>query len=518
MSFIQQWRRHYLIVFVFLAALLLRLYTISDASIVFWYDQARDFALVQQIIDGDLKIQGPSASGTNDTIYHGVFYYYYILPWVWLGGGEPVLVNVALAILGALAIPLVYGLSYWLWRRRALSTLFAVLLAVSFLNTQLATWLSNPHTLTLSVPLFYYFFHRLFFSERAPRPWRCFVGLGLSLGLSVQAGIFEVYLIMPIVLAYLLRAWQTKRVFYWSLAQMIWFSAAAVLSVSSMLLTQYLLISRGILDLHNLPLGGQGGELSWGLLEHIGKMYLQQFQLMLSPAWPQLSYLFLPVLLLAWWRLRSQQRWSALLLLTAPIWLLAVQQRNSPHLFIGVELLVYLLLAFGLLQIWRSCRLGSLAVGLCVLVFVMSNLLGLERNKQAMRHHFYPVQNGTFLRQQLALLDHTYQLAAGAPFTLSSSTNPFSINVTWGYLYKTYGPSRYGYLPHFVGPDQIGLVGQDFLPRSEQPAALHFTILEPDTGLNEKMTEIFMGEQDSYSQLVEEVKFGSLLLQVRQAQ
>ena len=62
--------------FVFFLAIFFRLLSIRDNKIYFWFDQARDANLSRQIIENkDLKIQGPSASGTNDTIYHGVLYY-----------------------------------------------------------------------------------------------------------------------------------------------------------------------------------------------------------------------------------------------------------------------------------------------------------------------------------------------------------------------------------------------------------------------------------------------------------
>jgi hypothetical protein len=194
-----------------------------------------------------------------------------------------------------------------------------------------------------------------------------------------------------------------------------------------------------------------------------------------------------------------------------------VQQRESGHLFIGVELLLYMLLGFGLQEMWRQQKISKIAVLLFLAIFITSNLLVLQDWRLRGKHYFYPVQSGAFLSHQLDLLRYTYHKAAGQEFSISTLTNPYAINVTWGYLYKTYGLREFAYLPKFVGPDQVGLVGKDFLLRQDRPSALHFTILEPDTGLNDKMTEIFMGEQDSYSSLVEEINFGSLILQVRQA-
>ena len=57
--------KKYSIFLVFLLAVLIRFFFIKDQNVFFYFDQARDAAISQSIIlEKDIKIQGPSVSGT----------------------------------------------------------------------------------------------------------------------------------------------------------------------------------------------------------------------------------------------------------------------------------------------------------------------------------------------------------------------------------------------------------------------------------------------------------------------
>jgi hypothetical protein len=71
----------FFLILMFLLAFFFRWNMIANQEIYFTYDQARDALTAQEIIEQrDLKIQGPSASGTHDSVYHGVAYYYVLAP------------------------------------------------------------------------------------------------------------------------------------------------------------------------------------------------------------------------------------------------------------------------------------------------------------------------------------------------------------------------------------------------------------------------------------------------------
>lgn len=81
-------KEHYKVLAIFMLAVTIRIYSVGNNSVLFWYDQARDFTIVRDIVvNHDIKVQGPSASGTNDTVYHGVLYYYLISPFYLISNG-----------------------------------------------------------------------------------------------------------------------------------------------------------------------------------------------------------------------------------------------------------------------------------------------------------------------------------------------------------------------------------------------------------------------------------------------
>lgn len=93
-------RKNYLLIIIFLLAFILRIYSISDNRVFFYFDQARDAVISTSIIDNkDFKLMGPSVSGTNDSLYHGVLYYYLIAPVYALSHGSPFFVSVYLSAL-----------------------------------------------------------------------------------------------------------------------------------------------------------------------------------------------------------------------------------------------------------------------------------------------------------------------------------------------------------------------------------------------------------------------------------
>ena len=97
---------------LFLLTFLVRLFLIENNSFIFRWDQARDATLSRKIIEEhDLKIQGPSASGTQDQIYHGVLYYYLIAPLYTFSGGDPRLVIFVLSFLFSTSVIPVYFLT-----------------------------------------------------------------------------------------------------------------------------------------------------------------------------------------------------------------------------------------------------------------------------------------------------------------------------------------------------------------------------------------------------------------------
>jgi len=143
---------------ILLAGILFRWFLIENGNILFWYDQARDAIVSQEIINNlDLKIQGPSASGTNDSVHHGVLYYYLIAPLYAIFKGNPIMVSFSLGLLSLLTIWPITWLTWRFTKSKIMALAAATLYALSVESSQTGTWLSNPMISIISVPFSFSF-------------------------------------------------------------------------------------------------------------------------------------------------------------------------------------------------------------------------------------------------------------------------------------------------------------------------------------------------------------------------
>jgi hypothetical protein len=117
------------------------------------------------------------------------------------------------------------------------------------------------------------------------------------------------------------------------------------------------------------------------------------------------------------------------------------------------------------------------------------------------------------LSKQKQLIDYTYQSSNNKAYSLCAITSPLFLNPVWSFLYKSYGENIYGYLPAWAGQKQV--LHKNFLPDDRSREKLRYLILEPEGGIPEtaKQTAVFL--EDHVSKLIEEKKFGQIVVQKR---
>ena len=101
------------------------------------------------------------------------------------------------------------------------------------------------------------------------------------------------------------------------------------------------------------------------------------------------------------------------------------------------------------------------------------------------------------------------------PFSINTLTLPLWTNTTWDYLYSWYGLRKYGFVPEFLGHDQVGLLGVDAMKKIDKPLDKTFFIIEPHIGIPEREYNLEIGAEDSKTVLISEIKYNDLILQVR---
>src|SRR5258706_15831838 len=129
----------WLLVPIFLVALILRWWYLPQKALSFAYDQARDAFTVQNILNGHLKILGPPVSGVPG-LFHGVLYYYVIAPTYYIGHGNPVLVAFFLSFISSLGVFTVYFLTKCLVKDKRPALIATLIFAFSFEASQYANF------------------------------------------------------------------------------------------------------------------------------------------------------------------------------------------------------------------------------------------------------------------------------------------------------------------------------------------------------------------------------------------
>ncbi|MBI2599954.1 hypothetical protein HYW43_03475, partial [Candidatus Daviesbacteria bacterium] len=178
---------------------------------------------------------------------------------------------------------------------------------------------------------------------------------------------------------------------------------------------------------------------------------------------------------------------------------------------VGLVVPAILSLTLFLRNIWKiDKRFVYLIIGLSLI----SNLVTIFKiNPEG--QIILVIPNGMNLKNEFKLIDETYKIAAGEKFSVNTITLPLWTNTTWAYLYDWYGKGKYGYVPQFLGHDQIGLLGAGALRKIDKPLNRSFLIIEPTEGIPPRFYSEELDTENSRTRLTKEINYGSIKLQVR---
>ncbi len=503
------------LILVFLLAVFLRWHFSKEYHFLFFYDQARDAYVSRQIIENkDLKLQGPSASGTNDSVYHGVLYYYLIGPLYTFSHGDPQAPVLALAVLSATGVFPLYWLMLSVSKRRDISLLFAGMYAASSSSIFSGIWLSNP---ALAMPILGWFYLSL---------WKCFyekksswlLVVAISLAAAIQSALWLVYLVAPLALSFLYLLKNDKSAARLLLKPRFVVPAVALFAVltSSMIITEFLMWRRGILSLSAIEGVTRVRPDPARVVVDLWYLYGNKLLTSIVPGQPILSSLVLSIVYFKRSVLKKAGSAFFGLMLLSPLFLFSIQPRMIDQYIVFIEVGLYglmLLILPSLPKYWQSKKI-------LLVFFVLFCVVQFQVGQEYISHpeHYFPrtVQKGVLLIDQLNVIDQTYAFAAGEPFSISVFSNPIGYYITWAYLYDWYGMEHYGYKPTYVGPSQVGLYGSNLLVRSDTPMPNHFLIVEPDVIASKSDLNDFIAEYSRNSEVLEGTfSFGAMQLEQR---
>lgn len=489
---------------IFVLAFLLRVWFLDKLSLTFGYDQARDAYISQEILKGDLKILGPPASTPG--LYHGVFYYYLLAPAYFIGQGNPAVVAYWVGFLNALAVFVVFYLAYLFSKSEKAGLVSAFLFAISFESVQYATWLSNPTIGIWTVPLIYL---GLWIWIKEKKIWGAVVS-AVGLGLSIQAEIFLIYHIVPLVIwLWLSRKKIVKK-------QLAVFFLVLFISLSTMVASEVKFGFRGISGILSLLTSQDSIVASKGLGDFLILFLNQLGKVFAYSSYPgNIGYggMIVFALIVATyvkWDKKSIS-WQPFLIswLLSHITVVSVGGTSTPFLLVGIGPAISILLGIYINSLLPANKIPALIISI-LLLFSNLNMIVKENPKGST---IFAIQKDMLLRKQISLIDYTYRESYGKPFVVNSLTSPLWINIVWTYLYKWHGQSKYGYVPGWIGRDQIGQL--DSLPKTDAKDGFYYLILEPMGGIPQRYLEETLDEANAKSVVVDEDQYGELRVQKR---
>ncbi|MBI3103944.1 hypothetical protein HYZ05_03305 [Candidatus Daviesbacteria bacterium] len=486
------------ILLLIILSFILRTLFIPQGSVSFHYDMARDAFLALQIWNNfDLKIIGPPTSTPG--LFHGPLYYYLLAPLYGLGKGDPRVAAFFLSFLNSLAVIPIMLLAKDLFKNLKLVILAGALFALSFEATQYGPWLSNPSPAVLTVVLFFYFL----------RIWQKGKLSGLYFAalmavFSFQFQFFLIYLLLLIPLfGYIFKIKLNLRQIFISL--LIIFLGLGTFIISAVKFKTVQSIFSGFLNIttsSQIDFRSQFSDLLLNYIDRFTEIFIYNF-------FPTNVFLggLLAILVLLF--LRKGKFILFILFSNLPIFIFG----GHSNTYVNVGLLSGAILAvINLIKL--TAKWSKLFPAILIGVIFSSNLYAFFKNAP-LGQIILVIPNDMVLKNQMKLIDFTYEKAEGQSFSINTLTLPLWTNTTWAYLYSWYGQKKFGYLPKFYGHDQIGLLGNKVLEKVDKPLDKTFFIIEPHVGIPDNIYHLEIGSEDSKSELISEEKFGDLRVQER---
>lgn len=487
----------YIIVLICIATAI-RILPIFNNSISFHYDMARDAYEARSIWDsGDFKIIGPPTSTPG--LFHGPLYYYLLSPLYGLGDGNPRTVSLFLSFLNSLTIIPLFILAEKIFKNKNTAFLAGLLLAFSFEATQYGPWLSNPSPAMLTMGLF---FLGLWIWHKGKSAG--LYAATLAAALSAQFQFFLIYLFAVIVIFKFLFKVKVSRkeVLVSALIGLLGLSTFIIALIKFKSLESILGGFLGISVNSQIDFRVKFTDLLINYVNRFSDLFINNFFPVNVFLGGILGFLILYIV-------RKEKFILFLLLSNFLIFIFGGHTSN----YVNIGLVIPAIL--GVIVLIKKIHGLSKTLATCFIVLILiANIYTIFKNFSVGQIALV-IPKDMILRNQLKLIDKTYQVAGGKAFSINTLTLPLWTNTTWAYLYSWYGKSKYGYVPYFSGHDQIGLLGNEDLKRVEEPLDISFFIMEPHIGIPANFYEDELNSENAKTNLGEQINFGEIKLQIR---
>jgi len=457
---------YFLLALILALSAFFRLYKLN-IILGFWYDQGRDALVIWDFIhNGKLFLIGPVTG--IEGIYLGPFFYWLMVPFYFLGGGNPVFPAAFFSVLTILAIFLIFWLAKEIYGY-PVALLSAFLYGFSLPLVIFSRWMANPNPLPFFALVTLIFLWR--FIDKKDN--KSLIGASFFLGLCLQCEAASAIFFLPATLIIIL--WQ-KRVL--SKLNILFFSFIAFFVT---LLPQIFfdLRHQGILRsaFKTFLIGDKS--FNFSLFETVKVRFILYFDTFFGKLLPQnffkLALLAFFFLTLYFFRKQIFQKGGKLLAiwLASPLFFFLFYQGNHGYVwdyyFTGVIPAFIILFSSGIFFLTRKVSFSKVIIGAFLILFATINLKGLA--------DYYKAGLGISLSSQLKAIDWVYQDARGKDFNTDVYVPP-QIPYAYTYLFKWYGITKYGYEPK---AELVKNLYTLYEPDSQHPNLLENWLVRQDT-------------------------------------
>lgn len=428
---------------ILLIAIFLRTYNIPQ-TLLFHFDQGYHGLAIREIWESK-RIALLGHKTDVEGVFHGSFFYYFMLPFYLISGWNPAGVSIILAILDSFTVIFIYLLGRDLFNKDV-GIIAAVFYAVSYALISYSRWLSNVTPIPFFSTLFFYFLLKAYQEKIRFFPFACLF-LGIIAQLNGAIGFF-LFLLLVVSLLFLgKKLWTRKSLLLFSLI----FFLLPALPLILFDFRHNFLVSRSIASMLLERGGGFSYEQTVTHFNFLGS----EFASLLTYKFPAIALiLFLMVLIaLGHCRLTRQLSWRQvkillIFLLVPLVGLLFYPGGIHQFFFIGVLPLFVLLLSWGL-NYWFNRKLLKPVMTAFIFVIIVVNLYHWQG---FLKPGFNLIPIGTrnliTLEDRLMAVDFMHQRALGKPFKTLIYIIPYFQEQPWDYVFSWYGKSKYGYLPN----------------------------------------------------------------------
>lgn len=440
-------KKEYLFLLViFLMGFAVRFISVWPANTIIGFDQARDLFDAEKIINGHLRIIGPTA-GNNPHLHHGIAWIYFLVPPL-LISNNPIYAVLWNCLFNTLAAVIIYFNAIALFKSKKVGYIAAIIASVSYYYVQFSGWLSNPTATLFSLPLFLFGLIKYYRGKK----W----GLPLSLfflGLTIQFELFFLYLIPTSVILWLIlkpRIPSLKLI----LLSLFTFMAAT----STMIATEIKYNFAGVKSIFSA--GQLVGNSHTGFFDHLLVFLTEKWEAFYLNFWPQnedfgtIIGIFAVVFLIYEIVKRKKEieivktNLFLLTLFFSPAIMFILGAHNAPWFYIGRPSSAILIGAYILSKIKSKTLITSI-----LLLIIFANLTAIQ-DSYGKGQPFLEPDKASILSTQISTMKYTYEKSAGEKFAIDTVTNPLYVNVVWAWNYNWYY-KEYGYKPTWLGGDQI---------------------------------------------------------------